>query len=129
MPAAPGGALALIVVSLATVNDGEATVPKCTAVTPRRFDPLMVTMVPPVVGPLAGLTEVTTGVPGSIATRVCQREPLKYSPTAAHAEIDVQETPPSSSPPPNPLSWEALVLGLETMDQAVPFHCSMRVWS
>jgi len=46
-----------------------AVVPKLTAVAPRKSVPVMVTLVPPVSGPLLGLTAVTagaaSGAPGS----------------------------------------------------------------
>ena len=47
---------------------------------------------------------------------------MKTSPTAQQSEALTQLTPKRS------LSWVALVLALDTIDQLVPFHCSARVW-
>ena len=44
--------------------------PKSTAVAPARLVPLIVTSVPPVVGPLAGLTAVRAGFGVSVTTKV-----------------------------------------------------------
>lgn len=55
------GAVAVIEVSLFTVNDDAATGPKSTAVAPVNPLPVTVTVVPPASGPLDGLTPVTTG--------------------------------------------------------------------
>ena len=42
--------------------------PKVTAVAPVRLVPVMVTAVPPLVVPVAGLTEVAAGAGGTVAT-------------------------------------------------------------
>ncbi len=55
------GAVAVIVVSLVTVKLVAGVVPKATAVAPVKLVPVMVTVVPPAVGPEVGLTPVTVG--------------------------------------------------------------------
>jgi hypothetical protein len=45
------------------VNVVAAVAPNFTAVAPVKFVPVMVTTVPPAVGPLVGLTDVTVGGP------------------------------------------------------------------
>ena len=62
VPAAPAGAVAVIEVEETTVTPVAAFAPKSTAVAPVKFVPVMVTLVPAVVGPAAGLTAVTVGV-------------------------------------------------------------------
>ena len=57
----PAGLSAVIVVSLTTVTFVAAVVPKSTAVAPVKLVPVIVTRVPPVVGPLVGLRPVTVG--------------------------------------------------------------------
>jgi hypothetical protein len=61
VPAAPAGAVAVIWVALLTVKPVAAFAPKLTAVAPVNPVPLIVTLVPPAVGPDAGLTPVTEG--------------------------------------------------------------------
>ncbi len=56
------GAVAVISVSLTGVNELAAVEPNLTAVAPVRLVPVIVTLVPPVVGPDDGLTLVTVGV-------------------------------------------------------------------
>ena len=56
----PAGEVAVIWVSETTVKVA-AAVPKSTAVAPVKSVPVMVTEVPPAVGPAFGLTEVTVG--------------------------------------------------------------------
>ena len=51
----------MIDVALFTVNDAAAVAPKLTAVAPVKPVPVIVTEVPPAVGPLVGLTLVTVG--------------------------------------------------------------------
>ena len=60
---APAGAVAVIRVALLTVKLVAAVTPKFTAVAPVKFVPLMVTLVPPLVGPAVGLMAVTVGAP------------------------------------------------------------------
>ena len=54
----PAGDVAVICVSELTVRVA-AVAPKLTAVAPVKLDPLIMTLVPPAAGPLAGLMEVT----------------------------------------------------------------------
>ena len=60
-PALPAGDVAVIDVALLTVNEVAAVAPNFTAVAPVKLVPVMVTLVPPAVGPLVGLTPVTVG--------------------------------------------------------------------
>ena len=57
----PAGLSAVIEVSLTTVTFVAGVVPKSTAVAPVKPVPVIVTSVPPSVGPLVGLTPVTVG--------------------------------------------------------------------
>jgi hypothetical protein len=61
VPADSVGLVAVTDVGLLTVTPVAAVVPKSTAVAPVRFVPVMVTLVPPAVGPEVGLTPVTVG--------------------------------------------------------------------
>ena len=61
VPAVPAGLVAVICVAELTVKPVAAAVPNSTAVAPVRFVPVMVTLVPPAVGPAVGLTAVTAG--------------------------------------------------------------------
>ena len=61
VPAAWAGAVAVIWVLLLTVKPLAAVPPKVTAVAPEKLVPVMVTVVPPLVGPLVGEMEVTVG--------------------------------------------------------------------
>ena len=61
VPAACGGAVAVICVSELTVKLA-ATPPKFTALTPVKLLPLMVTTLPPAVGPVPGLIAEILGV-------------------------------------------------------------------
>jgi hypothetical protein len=60
-PAASAGDVAVSVVSLTTVNDDAAIVPKLTFVAPVKPEPVTVTTVLPVRGPAVGLIEETLG--------------------------------------------------------------------
>jgi hypothetical protein len=60
VPAELAGAVAVIEVALFTVKLAELD-PKFTAVAPVKFVPVSVTLVPPVVDPLAGLTPLIVG--------------------------------------------------------------------
>jgi hypothetical protein len=64
VPAASAGATALIRVDEDTLKLDAGAVPKSTLVAPLKPVPLMVTLVPPVLGPLAGEMEVTVGAGG-----------------------------------------------------------------
>jgi len=69
IPAEPIGAVAVIEVALLTVKLAAPLEPKLTADAPVRLVPVMVTEVPPAVGPVAGETEVTAG--GRVPPEVC----------------------------------------------------------
>jgi len=57
----PAGEVAVIEVALLTLNEVAAVLPNLTAVVPLKLVPVIVTLVPPVVGPKFGATEVTVG--------------------------------------------------------------------
>jgi hypothetical protein len=59
--ALPDGAVAVIEVSEFTVTPVAALDPKSTAVAPVKSTPVIVTVVPPSVGPADGATKVTVG--------------------------------------------------------------------
>ena len=61
VPALPAGAVAVTEVADLTVNEAAAVAPKLTAEALVRLVPVMVTVVPPAVGPALGLTEVSVG--------------------------------------------------------------------
>ena len=63
-PAVPAGVVAVIVVSSTTLT-AAADPPIVTLVAPVKLAPLILTVVPPVGGPLLGFTEVTVGGCGS----------------------------------------------------------------
>jgi hypothetical protein len=60
-PALPVGVTAVMLVALVTENDVAATPPIATALAPVRLPPVIVIVVPPVVGPALGLTDVIVG--------------------------------------------------------------------
>jgi hypothetical protein len=60
-PAVPAGAVAVIDVLLTTTTLVAAALPNVTVAPAAKFVPVIVTAVPPVVGPLFGLTLVTVG--------------------------------------------------------------------
>ena len=57
----PAGDVAVMRVELVTRNRAAAVEPNVTAVDPVKWEPLTVTVVPPLVGPVLGATEVTVG--------------------------------------------------------------------
>ena len=61
----PAGEVAVIEVALLTVKVVAAVAPNFTAVAPVKLVPVMVTEVPPAVGPEVGLTPVTVGTGGA----------------------------------------------------------------
>ena len=61
VPAEPAGAVAVIEVALLTAKLVALVAPNLTALAPVRFVPVIVTVVPPEVGPAVGLTPVTVG--------------------------------------------------------------------
>lgn len=60
-PAAPAGEVAVTVLSELTVTAVAAVVPKFTSRVPIKPDPVMVTTVPPAIGPEVGVMELITG--------------------------------------------------------------------
>jgi hypothetical protein len=62
-PALPAGAVAVIVVLFTTATFVAELLPNFTVAPAAKLVPVIVTAVPPVVGPLFGLTLVTVGVP------------------------------------------------------------------
>ena len=61
-----GRVLALMVVAPVTVNDVATVVPNLTAVAPVKLVPVMVTVVPPAMGPAVGVKLVMVGRPGTL---------------------------------------------------------------
>jgi hypothetical protein len=61
VPAVPAGVVAAIEVALTTVTFVAAAPPIVTPVAPVKFVPVMVTLVPPPVGPETGLMALTVG--------------------------------------------------------------------
>jgi len=59
----PAGEVAVIDVAELTVKPVAGVAPKLTAVAPVKPVPVMVTEVPPAVGPVVGVVEVTVGGP------------------------------------------------------------------
>jgi hypothetical protein len=57
----PGGLMAAISESLSTLMFGEFVVPKLTCVAPVKPLPVMMTIVPPAIGPLIGLSPSIPG--------------------------------------------------------------------
>jgi len=57
----PAGLVAVICIAELTVKEVAATVPNFTAVAPVRFEPVIVTTVPPTAGPHKGLIPATLG--------------------------------------------------------------------
>ena len=70
VPAACAGANAVISVGESIVKLVAAWPPKLTALAPARSLPLTVTLVPPLVGPAAGVRAVTTGRAYSVNRRI-----------------------------------------------------------
>ena len=69
VPALPAGAVAVICVALLTVKPLALVAPNFTAVAPVNPVPVMVTVVPPPVGPDAGDTLVMVGGGWALITR------------------------------------------------------------
>ncbi len=61
VPAVPAGAVAVRLVALLTITPAALVVPNLTAVALVKLVPVIVTLVPPAVGPAPGLTPVTVG--------------------------------------------------------------------
>ncbi|OEZ89314.1 hypothetical protein JAB6_01280 [Janthinobacterium sp. HH104] len=69
VPATPAGDVAVMVVALTTVMATPLLAPNFSAVTPVKPVPVMVTAVPPVLGPDAGVTPVMVGGGWALITR------------------------------------------------------------
>ena len=65
VPADPAGDTAVISVDESTVKLVASMEPKSTYPAPERFSPVIVTLVPPEVGPVVGEMEETTGAGGT----------------------------------------------------------------
>jgi hypothetical protein len=63
VPAEPAGLVAVIEVALFTVYEVAALLLNITAITPVKPVPVIVTLVPPPIGPTAGVIAVTVGFP------------------------------------------------------------------
>jgi hypothetical protein len=89
VPGAFAGATATILLDAVTVKLVAGVEPNLTAVTPTKFDPLIVTLVPPFVEPLEGLIELTLGA----ATYVYRlaAEAADIPPTAANLTLTVPD--------------------------------------
>ena len=61
VPALPAGAVAVIFVALLTVKPLALLAPNLTAVVPLKFEPVMMTLVPPATGPAVGEMLLTAG--------------------------------------------------------------------
>ena len=61
VPTEPAGAVAVIVVALVTLNEDAGLPPMVTAVAPVRLVPVIVTEVPPIIGPAVGEIPVIVG--------------------------------------------------------------------
>ena len=57
----PAGAVAVIWVALLMVKPVALVAPKRTAVAPLKFEPVMMTVVPPIAGPVVGEMLLTVG--------------------------------------------------------------------
>jgi hypothetical protein len=109
----PAGDVAVIEVALLTVNELAAVLPNFTAVAPVKLAPVMATLVPPVVGPLLGETDVTVGgltvmvavldgAPGPVASEVIGPVVLLFTPVLVAVTLTVRvQLPgePTSSAP------------------------------
>ena len=60
-PIVPAGVTAVTVVAFTTLTEGAATPPIGTELAPVKFVPVIVIAVPPVVGPVFGLTDEIVG--------------------------------------------------------------------
>ena len=61
-PSVPAGVTAVTVVALTTLTEVAATPPIVTELAPVKFVPVIVIAVPPLVGPVFGLTDEIVGV-------------------------------------------------------------------
>lgn len=97
VPADSAGLTAVIDVSLFTVSDLAAVVPKSTPVAPVKPVPVMVTEVPPAVDPDDGLTPVTVGADGAVTAAVIATEPSDGFVEAA-VQVSVAAVPANEPP-------------------------------
>jgi hypothetical protein len=67
----PAGDLAVIVVAPPTVNEAAGVVPNSTAVAPVNAVPVMVTLVPPAIGPALGETAAIDGTAPTVPESLC----------------------------------------------------------
>jgi hypothetical protein len=85
-PVTLGGDVAVNVVSDVTVTAVAGVVPKATEVDPStKPDPVTVTVVPPAVGPLSGLTAVTVGAASPAAVTAGAALRTAYEPIGRNA--------------------------------------------
>jgi hypothetical protein len=75
----PAGVVAVIVVLFTTATLVAAVAPKDTVAPAAKFVPVIVTAVPPAVGPLFGLTLLTVGAVGEVYVNPLLRMPLCVS--------------------------------------------------
>ena len=87
-PTAWGAVVAVIVVGLTTVKSAAGVAPNRTAVAPVKDEPMIVTVVPPTVGPLLGETPVTTGAVLTVVIAVAELLPATGS-VVAEATVAV----------------------------------------
>jgi hypothetical protein len=119
------GEVAVMVESFMTTTFVAGVPLKVTDVAPLNPVPEMVTLVPPEGDPEFGETPATAGtgaglvvMVAEVSTRVLELLPVPVvKPTAVQAEAEVHETPYRVGGP----------AGTGATDQAVPFHCSMRL--
>jgi hypothetical protein len=91
--------LADICVSLSTVNSGEPAPPKFTAVAPVNPVPVIVIVLPPAAGPLAGLINVIVGVAkSSLRMEIVARGPTLAFTTFLSSTWKVSSSSISVSP-------------------------------
>ena len=100
-PAPPAGEVAVIWVAELTVKAVAAVAPNLTAVAPLRLVPVMITVVPPPVGPALGAIDVTEGAPTYVnwsaaemvetPPGVVTRTSITPEPAGAVAVMDVDE--------------------------------------
>jgi hypothetical protein len=76
IPAVEGGAVAVICESLFVMNKADV-VPNITMVVPVNSEPVMITLFPPAVEPVVGLSRVTVGGPAAKAGMLIARSPTR----------------------------------------------------
>src|SRR5262249_25820865 len=83
----PVGEVAVIWLALSTVKEPAALLPNLTAVAPEKLVPVMVTLLPPDVGPVFGLTLATVGGPTCACTSPYWSAALRGLATTAPATV------------------------------------------